>query len=654
MKKHFLAWISFLGVLQISAQAPVNYEFQILEFSQIGCGDGVGNDSESTWKLWFRDNTMGGTWQLGDCHFTDGGIPNIFQPTINNYSLQSNTTATTLDIRFDAWEDDCDGGTGPDRCTFNSSCLFGTQEDDDRENWNPYIGTGGPLPSINFRDSSYCEWHIHEYTVGCFTFKFRFKWEYATISAGLANVSACGNSIQLNAFGSGSWSVLGGGVGAFVDEFDPTTTFTGTTGQLYTLQWGSLPGCLTNQTSTTNVNFQSANDPNLVLLNTACEGGTQNFTATNGGTSYSWSEGTLGNVIATNTSNQFSYSATTSPTEIFVSITYPNGCVLSDSVTYTLLSSPEFDLGNDTTICTGASLIVNATNQVSELTNYIWNTGSSSSVLTITNPGMYICTLQNLNLCQAIDTIIITNHPISPLDLGANQTYCLGNPSILLNAAQSPFVSYLWSDGSTFTTLSVNNFGTYYIDAIDNNGCTSTDTIVISPNYTAQPFFSSADTTITLGNSITLTAPSGVAYEWGTGETTQSITLSPTEYSSFQVTVEQANGCFDVYAGNIIIDPNPTLFVPNLFTPNGDGSNDVLLIYGGGIENMNFKIYNRWGAVVFESNSYTDMQTIGWDGKFNNEDQPEGVYVWVLSGNFINQTVIQETTKNTGSILLKR
>jgi gliding motility-associated-like protein len=267
---------------------------------------------------------------------------------------------------------------------------------------------------------------------------------------------------------------------------------------------------------------------------------------------------------------------------------------------------------------------------------------------------MYICTLQNLNLCQAIDTIIITNHAISPLELGANQTYCLGNPTILLNAAQSPFVSYLWSDGSTSSTLNVSNFGTYYVDAIDNNGCTSTDTIVISPNYSTNLFFSTVDTTIILGSTITLTAPSGVSYEWGTGETTQSITLTPIEYTSIQVIVEQSNGCFNVYTGNILIDPNPVLFIPNLFTPNGDGSNDALLIYGGGVSTINFKIYNRWGALVFESNSYEDMQTIGWDGKFNNEDQPDGVYVWVLAGTYVNQSKIEETSKNTGSILLKR
>lgn len=654
MKKNLILFSILLSSFNLIAQAPINYEFQILEFAQIGCGDGVGNDSESTWKLWYRDNTMGGTWQMGQCHFTDGGIPNIFQPTTNNYSVQMNTIATLLDIRFDAWEDDCDGGTGADRCIFNSSCLLGTQEDDDRQNWNPYIGTGGLLPSINFRDSSYCEWHVHDYVVGCFSFKFRYKWEYATISAGTSPTNACGNTVQLNASGSGSWSVLGGGTGAFIDIFDPNTTFTGTAGQSYTLQYGSLPSCLTNQTSSINVNLQTAIIPALNLINTACEGGTQNFVANNGGTSYTWSEGTLGNVIATTTSNQFNYSATTSPTEIFVSVVSPNGCIINDSITYTLLSSPNFSFGSDLTTCVGTSVTLNATNQISELTNYLWNTGSTSSILTTSNPGMYICTLYNLNLCQKTDTIIITNYPVSPLELGPNQTYCFGNPSILLNAAQAPYVSYLWSDGSTFTTLSVNNFGTYYVDAIDNNGCTSSDTIVISPNYTYNLLFTTVDTTITLGSTITLTAPTGVSYLWGTGETSQSITLSPLEYTSIQVTVEQANGCYIVYVGNILIDPNPVLFIPNLFTPNGDGSNDVLLIYGGGVESLHFKIYNRWGALVFESNSYNEMQTTGWDGKFNNEDQPDGVYVWVLSGTYVNQSKIEETSKNTGSILLKR
>ena len=96
-----------------------------------------------------------------------------------------------------------------------------------------------------------------------------------------------------------------------------------------------------------------------------------------------------------------------------------------------------------------------------------------------------------------------------------------------------------------------------------------------------------------------------------------------------------------------------------MFTPNGDGQNDVLFIYGNGIdEEISFKIYNRWGKVVYETNSLFELQNVGWNGKFNDIDQPSGVYLWTLmandtNGNPVNFDLINDL-KSSGSILLKR
>jgi gliding motility-associated-like protein len=658
MKRILFSFFVLFNVVNNSfvvGQALVNYEFEILEFTQHSCPDGPGDDNESTWKLWYRDNTMGGTWQMGDCHFADDALPNIFQPTVNVYQAQMNTLATALDIRFDAWEDDCDGGTGTDRCTFNSSCLLGVQEDDDRENWNPYIGNGGVHPSINFRDSSYCEWHVYEYFVGCFSFKFRFKWEYSTISAGAPSISICGNSVQLNGSGSGVWSIIGGGSGGFVDNLDPATTFTGTSGQLYTLQFGSLPGCLTNQTSSTNVELLLSIPPQIQTSSQPCIGALQQFACSNGGSSYTWSAETLNNEIITGSSNQFNYLPSGNDVAVYVTIETTDGCISIDSLKYSLLASPVVDLGNDTAICTGIPISLNATNQNAELTSYLWNTGSTSSVLSVTSPGLYTVALTNLNSCTSIDTIIITNHPIQPLNLGSDVSFCLDESPITFDAGlQSTFVSYLWSDGSTGQTLTVSDFGSYFVSATDANSCITSDTVNVQPNYTYTNLLSSTDTTIFLGSSITFTAPDGVTYNWESGETSQTITLTPVENISTSVTTTLSNGCFIVATVNVLIDPNAVLFIPNMFSPNGDGSNDILLMYGGGIETMVFKIINRWGEVVFTTDSFNEMLLTGWDGKNNGIDQPSGVYVWTLEGTMIDGTSISNLNNTTGTILLRR
>jgi hypothetical protein len=72
------------------------------------------------------------------------------------------------------------------------------------------------------------------------------------------------------------------------------------------------------------------------------------------------------------------------------------------------------------------------------------------------------------------------------------------------------------------------------------------------------------------------------------------------------------------------ISPNFTLFAPNSFSPNRDGTNEIFLLKGQYIRAYNLIIYNRWGAVVFE----TDDVEKGWDGTYNGESVPEGTYSW--------------------------
>ena len=74
-----------------------------------------------------------------------------------------------------------------------------------------------------------------------------------------------------------------------------------------------------------------------------------------------------------------------------------------------------------------------------------------------------------------------------------------------------------------------------------------------------------------------------------------------------------------------------------IFTPNEIGSNDVFKAYGYGFqENIEFKIYNRWNRVVYEANTFSALKDLGWDGNFNGEEQPDGVYIWILNATDLN------------------
>ena len=109
----------------------------------------------------------------------------------------------------------------------------------------------------------------------------------------------------------------------------------------------------------------------------------------------------------------------------------------------------------------------------------------------------------------------------------------------------------------------------------------------------------------------------------------------------------------------IVTQIQNNLFLPTMFTPNGDGNNDILLLYGNGFsEDILFQIYNRWGEVVYSTTSLIELKTVGWNGKFNEIDQPGGVYLWTLvandlGGNPVDFSLI-DNMNSSGSILLKR
>jgi gliding motility-associated-like protein len=89
-----------------------------------------------------------------------------------------------------------------------------------------------------------------------------------------------------------------------------------------------------------------------------------------------------------------------------------------------------------------------------------------------------------------------------------------------------------------------------------------------------------------------------------------------------------------------------TIFVPNTFTPNNDGKNDILYVYGNTIAKMKLRVYNQWGQFIYES---LNIQN-GWDGTYKGDIQPNGVYVYFLEAEFNDGT---KTTKK-GTITLLR
>ena len=115
--------------------------------------------------------------------------------------------------------------------------------------------------------------------------------------------------------------------------------------------------------------------------------------------------------------------------------------------------------------------------------------------------------------------------------------------------------------------------------------------------------------------------------------------IYPTESIVYTLTATTDNGCEASDQLAITVAKERPIFIPNVFTPNGDGDNDLFKVYSGeGVEEIKkFKIFDRWGALVYEAqNLRNDIEYFGWDGRLKGENMTQGVYVYFLEVLYID------------------
>jgi len=174
---------------------------------------------------------------------------------------------------------------------------------------------------------------------------------------------------------------------------------------------------------------------------------------------------------------------------------------------------PVVNLGNDTAICSNATLTLNAGNSGA---TYSWSTGATSQTINVTTAGTYTVAVSN-NVCVGRDTIVVTINQVPVVNLGADTAICAGN-TLTLNAGNAG-AAYLWDNAATTQTRTVNTAGTYSVAVTNTNGCKGRDTITVT--VTPLPVVNLGnDTFFCAGNSIELdaTAP-GATYLWDNAST---------------------------------------------------------------------------------------------------------------------------------------
>ncbi len=160
------------------------------------------------------------------------------------------------------------------------------------------------------------------------------------------------------------------------------------------------------------------------------------------------------------------------------------------------------------------------------------------------------------------------------------------------------------------------------------------------------------------GDEVQLGVTGASTYEWtpATGLSQPDIAnpiASPTATTLYTVTGYDSVGCTDKATVNIIVEGAG--FIPNLFTPNDDGKNDELKLYGmPAVKDFVFSIYNREGSLVYKTTDVSDAMARGWDGTKNGTKQPPGVYFWKVKGEVPSGDRILLNGKDAGSIVLVR
>jgi large repetitive protein len=283
---------------------------------------------------------------------------------------------------------------------------------------------------------------------------------------------------------------------------------------------------------------------------TFCAGGSVTLTANaTGASAYQWYR----NNTAIPSASASTYNATSSGSYT-VQVTYPTTCSAVSSATAVTVNplppAPAITANGPTTFCTGGSVILSAPAGYS----YHWSTGATTQSITVSSSGSYTVTVTDANGCSATSaatTVTVSAPPATPtITPSGPTTFCPGN-NVTLTAPAG--YTYLWSNGATTQSITVNASGSYTVTVTDGNGCSATSA---ATNVTVTPLTSptvtpSGATTFCAGGSVTLTAQAGFAhYAWSNGATTQSINV--TASGSYTVTVTDASGCVATSAATAV------------------------------------------------------------------------------------------------------
>jgi len=356
---------------------------------------------------------------------------------------------------------------------------------------------------------------------------------------------------------------------------------------------------------------------------------------------YSFGDGQTG----TTSSGTHAYATAGNFTALLI-VTSDNGCtdtaqqtVIVDPLPQVSFSGPDVCL-NNVTVFNNSSTISSGS-----ISTYSWSFGDGNSSTsqspsnTYSAPGVYSVSLTETSdkncTASASQNVNVFDVPVAT---ATSTPACYNEPNgtaIVAVNAGTPAYTYSWSNGQNSSTASNLLAGNYDVTLTDANNCTATASVAVSEPVTALTVISTpAAPSIVIGEQVQITLnnsynDAGAVYNVNPSyalscSNCAQFDASPYQTITYNIDVTDANGCKGFGSVTVTVDQSIPIFVPNAFSPNGDGQNDTWGVYSQAIKQLSISVFNRWGEKVFE----TDNQFSLWDGTYQGKPAQNGVYVY--------------------------
>ncbi len=347
-------------------------------------------------------------------------------------------------------------------------------------------------------------------------------------------------------------------------------------------------------------------------------------------------------------------SPTITPSTLANSGTYTvsnaTSCIIAQT-TVSVIALPTVTISSTSnTLCINNTATLTANSSAS--IGYTWTPsgtlGSPSASITTATPltNTTYTVIVGAGSCtnSAVKTISVVPSPIIGVLTLTNTTCGLCNGIITASASAglAPY-TYSWSPSvstqSFVTGLCPDN---YSVTIQDGNQCKSTFSSAIAGSAIFQASLTASSTEVFQGEPVTLTGMSGVTYTWSPNlylscDVCPVTIATPMDDIAYCVEATSVDNCKDTACIDIIVKCGD-IFVPNAFSPNNDGHNDELIVFGNCIKDLVFRIYDRWGEMVYESFDTSNK----WDGKYKGYSVTAGVFVYQLSAKLKSGEVVNK------------